>query len=88
MAQRNYKITITEHDHEYTTYVAWVQGSSQNQAVAKAAAMAGQEKTRRAFERMGRPHDLAPEGLLDPEIRIELVDLDEYWDHREEVIVQ
>ena len=84
----NYKITITEHDYHYSTYIAWVQGSSQVQAVAKAGALAGQEKNRRRYELMGRPSDLSPEGLLEPEVKVEKVSLDEYWEHREEVVMQ
>lgn len=68
MAQANYKITITEHDYFYTTYVAWVSGSSRIQAIAKAAAMAAQEKNRRRYDKLGRPADLFPDGLLDPEV--------------------
>lgn len=85
MAQANYKITITEHDYEYTRYIAWVSGSSRIQAIAKAAALAGQCKARRESERTGR--GVACDGLMDPEIKIEPAELDEYWDKRDTVEV-
>jgi hypothetical protein len=83
MSQSNYKVTITEHDYNYTTWVAWVQASSKNQAMVKAGALAGQEKARREAERTGRAGFV--EGLMDPEVRMEPAPLDEYWEHREEV---
>jgi len=85
MSPANYKVTITEHDYAYTTYTAWVNGTSRNQAMVKAAALAGQEKARRESERTGRP--VAVEGLMEPEIKMEACSLDEYWEHREEVTV-
>ena len=87
MTQANYRVTITEHDYHYTKYTAWVSATSKNQAIAKAAALAGQEKTRREYERMGRPNDLLPVGLLAPEIKIEPVDFDEFWDKQDTVEV-
>lgn len=86
MSQSNYKVRITEHDYAYTTYIAWVSATSRVQAVAKAAALAGQEKHRREFERTGREPGV--EGLMEPEIKLEAVSLDEYWEHREEVEVE
>jgi hypothetical protein len=86
VAQANYKVTITDHDYHYTTYIAWVQATSKNQAIAKAAALAGGEKTRREWQRMGR--EPMPEGLLEPDVKLEPVGLDEYWDHQEQVVVQ
>ncbi len=85
MSQTNYKVTITEHNYEYTVYTAWVSATSKNQAIIKAAALAGQEKTRREFERTGRPDALCPEGLLEPYVRLEAVSVEEYWAHRDEV---
>jgi hypothetical protein len=85
MSQANYKVTITEHNYNYTTYVAWVSGASRNQALVKAAALAGQEKACREFERTGRAP--ATEGLLEPEVKMETVPLDEYWEHRDEVVI-
>jgi len=88
MAQTSYyKVTITEHDYKYTTYTTWVSATSKNQAVAKAAALAGQEKTRREYERTGDRRGVAVDGLLEPEIKLEPATLDEYWDYREEVKV-
>ena len=86
MATQNYKITITEHDYAYTRYIAWVQGTSRNQALVKAAALAGQEKARREHERMPQ-HGVAVEGLLEPEVTVEPCDLDEYWNKRNTVEV-
>lgn len=83
MSQRNYKVTITEHDYEGTTWVAWVQATSKNQAIVKAGALAGQAKAHREAERTGR-HGFN-EGLMEPDVRLELAPLDEYWEHREEV---
>lgn len=83
----NFKVTITEHDYNFTTYTAWVSATSRNQAIVMAAAMAGQEKIRREFERTGRPNDLYPAGLLAPEVKIETVSLDEFWDKRDTVEV-
>lgn len=87
MSQSNYKITITDHDYYYTTYTAWVQASSQNRAIAKAGALAGQEKNRREYTKTGRVSDLWPGGLNDPDIKIEHVDLDEFWEKRDTVEV-
>lgn len=87
MSQANYKVTITEHDYYYTTYVVWVGASSKNQAMLMAGALVGQEKNRREFERTGRVNDLWPQGLIDPEIRIEPADVDEYWEKRNTVEV-
>lgn len=83
MTQANYKVTITEHDHYYTTYIAWVAASSKNQAMVKAAALAGQEKVRREFDRTGR--SVVVEGLLEPEIKLEPASGDEFWDNRDTV---
>lgn len=80
-----FKVVITEHDYEYTTYTAWVGASSRNQAIAKAAALAGQEKTRLQFGRMRRDADLWPCGLLEPDIRLAAVGLEEYWDKQDTV---
>lgn len=87
MSQANYKVTITEHDYHYTTYTTWVQATSKNQALVKAAALAGQEKARREFERVSGRNGVVTEGLYEPEVKLEAVSLDEYWDHREEVTV-
>lgn len=87
MSLANYKITITEQDYLYTTYTAWVSATSRDQAMVKAAALAGQEKTRREFERTGRPNALWPEGLLEPKVKIAAVSLDEYWERRNTVEV-
>lgn len=86
MAQANYKVTITDHDYHYTKYVAWVSATSKNQAILLAGALVGQEKMRREHERMPR-NDLVPGTLLEPEVNLEPVDVDEYWEHRDEVIV-
>jgi hypothetical protein len=88
VSQAFYKITITERDYHYTEYSAWVAASSKTQAVAKAAALAGQEKARREFERTGRADALCPEGLLEPEVKLAVVSVDEYYEHREEVTVR
>jgi hypothetical protein len=86
MTLTNYKVTITDHDYDFTKYVAWVSASSKNQALVKGAALAGQEKMRRDHERMPR-NPLWPGPLLDPEIKLEPVDLDQYWAHRDTVVV-
>lgn len=67
-------------------YIAWVQASSKNQAMVKAGALAGQEKNRRNQDRTGR--EQGAEGLMEPDIWIEKIGLDEYWDHREEVEIE
>ena len=85
MAEANYKVTITDHDYHYTTYTAWVSASSKNQAIAKAAAPVGGEKTHREWLRMGR--EPFPESLLEPDVKLEPCGLDEYWDHQEQVTV-
>jgi hypothetical protein len=85
MSQANYKVTITEHNYEYTRYIAWVSATSKNQALVKAAALAGQEKARREFERTGSRRGVAVDGLLEPEVTMETVGLDEYYE--EEVTV-
>jgi hypothetical protein len=86
MSQANYRVTITEHDYNYTKYTAWVSASSKNQALIKAAALAGQEKNRREFERTGRFPGI--EGLMEPEVSIEKTDLDnEFWDKQDTVEV-
>ena len=87
MAHSYYKVTITEHDYHYTTYTAWVQATSRNQAITKAAALAGQEKARREHERMPR-HGVCVEGLLEPEIKLEPVHLEEFWEKRDTVEVK
>ena len=87
MAQHNYRVTITEHNYNYTAYTAWVQATSRIQAVVKAAALAGQEKMRREHERMPN-HGLAVEGLFEPEITIDLISLDDFWDKRDTVEVK
>lgn len=84
MAQANYKVTITDHDYHYTKYVAWVDATSKNQAIAKGAALVGQEKMRREGERTGYAY---VGGLIEPEIKLEPADFDEFWQHRDEVIV-
>jgi hypothetical protein len=87
MAQTNYKVTITEHNYEFTTYIAWVHGSSKNQAIVKAAALVGQEKLRREYQRLG-PVAIWPEGLMDPEIKLEVEeDFETFWDMRDKVSV-
>lgn len=86
MSQANYKVTITDHDYHYTTYTAWVQAASRTQAFVKAAALAGQEKARREFERMPR-HGVMVEGLLEPDAKLEAVSLDDFWDKRDTVEV-
>jgi hypothetical protein len=86
MASANYKVTIIDHDYHYTTYTAWVSATSKNQAIALGAALIGQEKMRRDHLRMPS-HDLWPGPLLEPEVKLEPVDVDEYWRHRDEVIV-
>lgn len=80
-----YKVTITEHDYNYTKYTVWVSALSRNQAMIKAAALAGQEKYRRETDRAGRQPGV--EGLLEPEVTMEPASVEEYWDHREEVQV-
>lgn len=83
MAQRNYKVTVTERDYRYTTYTCWVTATSRDQAVLKAGALAGQEKNRREFERMKRVSDLWPGGLLEPSVTVTVItSLDEFWDKR------
>jgi hypothetical protein len=88
VSQANYRVRITEHDYYYTTYTAWVSATSRNQAIIKAAALAGQEKYRREAERTGREPGV--EGLIEPEIKIEpmgLNEFDEFWDKRDTVEV-
>lgn len=85
MAQANYKVTVTDHDYHYTTYTAWVSASSKNQALVKAAALIGGEMTRREWLRMHR--EPVRQDLIEPDVRIEPVDLDEFWDNRDKVIV-
>ena len=87
MAHAYYKVTITDHDYSYTTYVSWVDASSKNQAIVKAAAMAGQEKNRREYMRMGRINVLYPGGFLEPDVKLEQITMDEFWEHRNEVEV-
>ena len=87
MAHTNYQVTITEYTNETTTYTAWVTGRSKTQALVKAAAMAGQEKTRLEYERMGRPADLEPVGLMDPEFTITPCLVGDFWDKRDTVEV-
>jgi hypothetical protein len=85
MSQSNYKVTITEHDYHYTTYTAWVGASSKNQAIVKAASLAGAEKARREFERNPR-HGVMVEGItLEPDVKLELISLEEFWDKRDTV---
>lgn len=88
MAQAWYKVTITNHDYHYTKYTAWVEATSKNQALIKAAALAGQEMMRRDYEQTHGRHGLAPETLLEPDVTLEKVSLDEYWDKRDTVEVQ
>ena len=60
--------------------------TSKNLAIAKGAALAGQEKMRREHARTGR---LAVEGLYDPEVvTLEVVKLDDFWDKRDTVEVK
>lgn len=87
MSQANYKVTITEHDYHYTVYTAWVSATSRNQAIVKAAALAGQEKARREFELTGSRRGIAVDGLQEPEVKMERVSLDEFWEHQDEVTV-
>ena len=89
MALSYYKITITEHDYHYTTYTMWVAGTSRNQAIVIAAAMAGQERSRREFERVnGRMNSLVPSAMIEPDILIDKATLEEYWEHRDTVEVK
>jgi len=78
--QARYRVTITDHDYHYTTYVAWVDATSKNQAIVKAGALAGGLKAAREQHSTG--------GLTDPEIRLEPCNLEEYWEHRETAEVQ
>lgn len=41
----------------------------------------GQEKSRREFERMPH-HGILVEGLIEPDIRLEPVHLDDFWEKR------
>lgn len=85
MAHEHYKITITEQDYYFTTYTTWVSGTSKTQAIAKAGALAGQAKTRRAYERTGRAQELIGEELLNPSVKIEKSTVDEYYEHQDKV---
>ena len=78
MAQANYKVTVTDHDYHYTTYVTWVDATSKTQAIAKGAALVGQEKMRR---------DGHVSTLLEPDVKLEPADFDEFWNNRDQVIV-
>lgn len=83
--QANYRVTITDSDYNYTTYTTWVSATSKMKAVAKAACLIGGEKTRREWLRMHR--DPYPEPLTEPDIEIVAVDMDEYWDNQDKVVV-
>jgi hypothetical protein len=86
MAQANYKVTITDRTYHHITYTAWVSATSKNQAIIQGAALAGREKLIREHQRQPR-NDLAPEIFFDPEVKLEPVSVDEYWDKRDTVEV-
>lgn len=91
MSQANYKVTITDSDYYYTTYVAWVSATSKNQAIAKAAALTGAEKAAREFRRTKREPVGEDGSLLEPTVRLEVLGLDEFdefWDKRDTVEVK
>lgn len=81
--QANYKVTIINHDYNYTKYTAYVSATSKTQAIAMAAGLIGGEMTRREWQRMGR--EPVPELLADPEVVLEKANLDEFWEKREQV---
>ena len=81
-----YKVTITEEDYDHTVYTAWVQATSKNTAIVQGAALAGQEKMRREMARR-RNEPPAPQTLMTPAVRLETVDLEEYWAHEDQVEV-
>jgi hypothetical protein len=85
MAHTLYRVTVIDHDYHYTTYTTWVSASSKNQAIAMGAALIGGEKTRREAKRMNR--EPYPVPLLFPEVKLESVDVDEYYAHLNEVQV-
>lgn len=87
MATSYHKVTIAEHDYNWTTYTVWVEATSKNQAMVKAAALAGQEKARREAERMPR-NGVVVSGLMEPDVKLEPVALEEYWEKRDTVEVK
>lgn len=86
MAYANYRVTVTDNDYYCTTYTTWVSAGSKTQALVKAAALIGGEKTRREWQRMHR--EPVPETLLDPLVTVERVSVDEFWDHQDQVAVR
>ena len=89
MAHANYRVTITDHDYHYTTYTAWVQASSKNQAIAMGAALIGGEKTRREWQtsRHHQGNEPWPVQLLQPDVKLEPCTLEEYWAHEDKIEV-
>jgi hypothetical protein len=85
MAHALYKVTITDHDYHYTRYTTWVSATSKNQAIVVGAARIGGEMTRREWLRMGR--EPVPETLLEPDVKLELISVDEYYQHHDTVEV-
>ncbi len=88
MAHAYYKATILEHDYHWTTYTVWLEATSKIQAVLQAGVKAGQEKSRREFLRMKVESALYPDAMLEPEIKLEVISLEEYWANRDKVEVK
>lgn len=81
-----FKAIIEEQDYNSTVYTTWVSAESKQQAIVMAAALAGQEKARREFERNPR-HGVMVEGLMVPTIRLEIADINDYFNKRDMVEV-
>lgn len=88
MSKKWFKVTITDHDYDYTAYETCVEASSASQAIALGAALIGQEKHQREYAdrsvQLGVPRHVS---LLEPDVKAELCSLDEYWDKRDRVVV-
>jgi len=83
----HYKITVVDGDYYCTRYITWVEADSKIKAIAKAAALAGQRKLQDEFEHQG-PNAVWPHGLTEPTVEIQPCEPDEYWERREEVVME
>lgn len=90
MTAAHYKVEITDLDYHGEHYTAWVEATSKNQAIAIAASLATRKKLEMELARQSlpvrQPDYVLP--LMRPVVRAEYCTLDEYWAHRDQVIIE
>ncbi len=72
-----FRVTIIDHDYQFTKYSVATDANSVNQAIAMGAARIAVKRT--------QEDKYWGATLLDPEVMVEKIDLDSYWAERDEV---